>query len=99
MPDYSKSQIYTIRNKNDNSLIYVGSTTQPLSKRWYSHKKNAYNEKYTGYDNMELYIKMRETNDIDNWYIELYENCPCNNKNELHRKEGEIIRLIATLNK
>ena len=25
--------------KNDDSLIYVGSTIQPLFKRWFEHKK------------------------------------------------------------
>ncbi len=35
---------------------------------------------------------------IDNFYIELYELFPCNSKNELEQREGEIIRLIGTLN-
>ncbi len=30
---YKNGKIYTIRYKNDNSLIYVGSTVQPLFKR------------------------------------------------------------------
>ena len=34
-----------------------------------------------------------------NWYIELYELYPCNSKMELERKEGEIQRQIATINK
>ena len=34
MPDYSKGQIYTIRNRNDNSKIYVGSTIQSLAVRF-----------------------------------------------------------------
>jgi len=32
---YKNGKIYTIRHKNDDSLIYVGSTVQPLFKRWY----------------------------------------------------------------
>ena len=91
MPDYSKGVIYTIRYKLDDSLLYVGSTTQPLYKRWGDHKKHAYCEKHSGY-NMALCQKIRETNDIDNWYIELYEKIPCNNIDELHKKEGEIQR-------
>ena len=35
---YKNSKIYTIRYKNDNSLIYVGSTVQPLYKRFAMHK-------------------------------------------------------------
>ena len=38
MIDYSKSKIYTIRSNNYTSQIYVGSTTQQLSKRWGEHK-------------------------------------------------------------
>jgi hypothetical protein len=30
---YKNGKIYTIRCKNDDTLIYVGSTTQPLFKR------------------------------------------------------------------
>ena len=47
---------------------------------------------------MLLYQKIRETDDLDNWYIELYEKFPCNDKKELHKREGEVIREIGTLN-
>ena len=30
--------------------------------------------------------------DIDDWYIELYENFPCDNKEQLNKREGELIR-------
>ena len=33
MPDYKQGKIYTVRCKTDDTLIYVGSTTQPLSER------------------------------------------------------------------
>ncbi len=98
MPDYEKGQIYTIRYRLDDSLLYVGSTTQPLHKRWAEHKRKYNNSKPLNYNTLISY-KLRETNDIDNWYIELYELCPCNSKYELERKEGEIIRLLkANLN-
>jgi len=38
-------------------------------------------------------------NNWENWYIELYEEYPCDKKQLLDKKEGEIIRLIGTLNK
>ena len=93
MPDYSEGKIYTIRNRNDNTKIYVGSTIQPLHKRFYSHKCNSKKENCM---NIKLYLAVN--NDWANWYIELYENYPCNNKNELFKREGEIIRQIGTLN-
>ena len=94
---YQNGKIYTIRNKNNDTLIYVGSTVQPLHKRFHAHKFNAYNEKCKGY-NMLLYQKMREINNINDWYIELYEDFPTERKELLHKREGEVIREIGTIN-
>ena len=91
MPDYSKAKIYTIRCRTDNTLIYVGSTTQSLAKRWGGHKKDSRRKG-------ETLIYMTIGKDWDKWYIELYELYPCNSKEELCKKEGEIIRLIGNLN-
>ena len=93
MPDYSKGVIYTIRNKNDATKIYVGSTSQPLYKRFHQHKINCKKE-----SNMNIKFYVEVANDWTNWYIELYENYSCNNKNELCKREGEVIREIGTLN-
>ena len=54
---YKNGKIYTIRHKNDDSLIYVGSTIQPLFKRWHQHKEILNNENHKSY-NMLLYQKM-----------------------------------------
>ncbi len=94
MPDYKKGKIYTIRCFNDTSLVYVGSTTQTLSQRWTDHKKNCSVEKY---QNVCLYKKMNELGK-DNFYIELYDEYPSEDKNQLEKKEGEIARQIGTLN-
>ncbi len=94
MPDYSKGQIYTIRNRNDEAKIYVGSTIQPLYKRFHVHKSHSKCE-----ENMNRLLYIEVNGNWDNWYIELYENYPCNSKNELEKREGEIIRLIGTLNR
>jgi hypothetical protein len=95
---YKNGKIYTIRYRGDKDLIYVGSTTQLLHKRWYEHKKNCLNENNIQY-HMKLYQKMRETNDIENWHIELYEDFSCDRKEQLHKREGEIIREKSTLNR
>ena len=68
---YKNGKIYTIRCKNDDSLIYVGSTVQPLFKRWFEHKSKANNEKYETYNKL-LYQKIRETNNLNDWYIDRY---------------------------
>ena len=93
MSKYSKGKIYTIRCINDDSKIYVGSTIQPLCKRFSDHRTKSNKEKYK---NIKLYQEVQDWND---WYIELYENYNCNDKNELTKKEGEVIREIGTLNK
>ena len=82
---YKNGKIYTIRYKNDNRLIYVGSTVQPLYKRWSQHKLDSKNPKH---ENRLLYSKMNET-DINDWYIELYEDCPCERKEQLTQREGQ----------
>ena len=93
--DYSKGKIYTIRNKGDEADIYVGSTIQEyLCQRFAVHRQACRD----GKSNCLLHQKMRET-DVDDWYIELYEAFPCKNKDELLKREGEVIRLISSLNK
>ena len=97
MLDYKNGKIYTIRHKQDSSLVYVGSTCQDLYKRFYQHKlafKNPNCEIY----GIKLYTKMREDDYIDNWYIELHSYYACNNKEELIKREGEVMREISTLN-
>ena len=84
-------KIYSIRNTVDDS-IYVGSTTQPLCKRMAGHRnKLKYKPHY------KLYQKMAEVG-LDKFYIELIENCPCENKEELRKREGFFIREMGTLN-
>ena len=60
MPDYSKGKIYTIRNKNDPSLIYVGSTIQSLAKRLGEHRRHSRQERNKiKYLNHQLYTKLK----------------------------------------
>ena len=91
MPDYQNGKIYTIRNKYDTNLIYVGSTCKYyLSDRMGNHRHNAKKA-----PNNSFYKIIKDWND---WYIELYEKFPCSDKNELTKREGEVIREIGTLN-
>ncbi len=91
---YNNGNIYTIRCRTDNNLIYVGSTTQPLRKRWFTHKSRINNIKF---NTSLLYRTMIEIGK-EHFYIELYESYNCNSKEELNRREGEVIREIGTLN-
>ena len=80
---YQNGKIYTIRSF-ETDKIYIGSTCQSLSKRFSEHKSNFLlcRGKTSAF---ELLKK-------DDCYIELLENCPCNSKDELERRQGELIR-------
>ena len=85
---YQRGKIYTIRCYDDDTLIYVGSTIERLSARMSKHRCDK---------SCSLYQYVN--GNWDNWYIELYEEYPCNNKQLLGKREGEIIRLIGNINK
>lgn len=89
MPNYANGKIYTIRFNNSND-IYIGSTTQSLAVRFGEHKKDKTSLSYL--------IINKYNGDWSNCYYELYENYICNNREELNKKEGEIIRLFRNNN-
>ena len=75
---YASSQIYAIRS-HQTPEIYIGSTTQPLHKRFHHHKRS---------NKCSSKIIMQYTDA----YIELIENFPCGSKKELNKREGQHIR-------
>ena len=87
--DYQESKIYNIYN-TINDDIYVGSTTQKLCERMRDHRYCINNQKKK---DRPLYQAFRE-HGIEHFFIELIEKCPCNDKDELRKKEGEYIRLL-----
>ena len=93
MVNYQNGKIYTIRCRSDDTLIYVGSTSQTLSQRMTQHRCGC--KRSAGCS----FYKYIIDNNWDEWYIELYEMYPCNSKEELGKREGEVIRQIATINK
>ncbi len=72
--------IYSIRSHLTPN-IYIGSTTQPLHKRFYDHKK------------LSNTTTSKSIIALGDAYIELVENYVCADKNELRRREGVIIRI------
>jgi len=92
MPDYSTGKIYKIFSpSHPEAGYYVGSTIGRLSKRFYGHKTDYNRHKSgvfpTGYTSS---IVLFEYDDV---MIELIELCPCSCKDELNKREGEIIRM------
>jgi hypothetical protein len=95
--DYKNGKIYKIVD-NAYTKMYIGSTTQPLTKRFSKHKqcykvwKNGKASKVSSYCIFDEF-------GIENCKIELIEEYACENKNQLERKEGEHIRNNDCVNK
>ncbi len=87
MPKYEDSKIYAIRSyKTDR--VYIGSTTQTLTKRFIQHKHDA---------SKMLLCKSKELFQYGDAYIELIENYPCKTLEELHKRETEIMKITPNL--
>jgi len=95
--DYKNGKIYKIID-NAYTKMYIGSTTQPLSKRFSRHKAN-YKLWQEGTHHKVLIFNIFDEFGIENCKIELIENYVCNSKNELERKEGEHIKNNDCVNK
>ena len=80
---YSKAVIYKIYNIDEPEKFYVGSTANSIWRRFYNHKAMSKKCKSFFYT---------EVNRIgwDKFKIEVIENFPCNNKQELFAEEERI---------
>jgi hypothetical protein len=87
MPNYSNGKIYLVRFYDNDKLVYIGSTTQSLAVRFGGHKK-----KSNFSCSLHRCIDSTYNGDWSKCYIELLEIYDCQNKEELNKKEGEIIR-------
>jgi hypothetical protein len=85
MPDYEQGKIYIIWSPNTDK-VYIGSTCQPLHKRFNDHKRSSNNPKFF------TKTTVKEVFDYRDARIELIEDYPCANRAELNRREGHIIR-------
>ena len=97
MNRYENGNIYKVADLDFNKC-YMGSTTEPLSKRMERHRR--------------LYQRYNETGKVDTRCCSLFdkygvENCkfllledyPCKTKEELLRREGEYIKKNECLNR
>lgn len=82
---YHKGKIYTIRSYQTDKF-YIGSTCDLLHKRLYKHRIN---NKCINGSNVSSSIIL----DYEDHYIELLEEFKCDNKAQLLKREGELIRL------
>ena len=94
MPDYNDAKIYKLWSPSTN-LIYIGSTTQTIAQRLAEHIA-VYKCFKNGKGNFITSFKVLECED---YKIELLELYPCNNRTQLHKKEGEYIKSLECVNK
>ena len=85
MPDYQKGKVYKI-SCNITGLTYYGSTTQPLSVRMGGHKRM-------------MNCSSKQIIMGGNYDYSLVEDCPCENKEQLHRRERFYIENNECVNK
>ena len=92
MPDYQKGKIYKIVDLNE-EMMYIGSTTKDTLAQRMAQHRSTYKKQYTSsHDIFDTY-------GIENCKILLIENYPCNSRDELNKREGELIRQFDCVNK
>jgi hypothetical protein len=92
--DYKNSKIYKIIS-NETEDIYIGSTTQPLYKRFYEHKS-----KYKLWlGGQHCYVSSFELLKYGKCDIILIEDHPCERKEQLHARERYWIENTNCINK
>ena len=94
MPDYQKGKIYKIIS-NETDEVYIGSTTQTLSLRLGGHKRNY--KKYL--NNKYSYTTSYNILKYDDVKIILIEECPCDNREQLLKREQYYIDNMDCINK
>jgi len=98
MVNYTNGKIYQIID-NANTKRYIGSTTlNLLSQRFQQHKMAYKLWKQTNKGYYTTFIIFEEFG-VENCQIELVEQCSCENKDQLNKKEGEYIRAFECVNK
>ena len=90
MPNYQNAKIYALRSHQTKD-IYIGSTAELLCRRIAKHKYD--------FKTKRTHITSKHILKYDDCYIELIEEFPCNNRMELHRREGYYIREMDCVNK
>ena len=93
--NYSNISIYKIQHVNDETLLYVGQTTD-FTKRKSAHKSRAKNSKM---NDCKLYSMIRDNGGWDMFNMIEVKKFPCTNKKEAEAEEDRVMReLKSTLN-
>jgi hypothetical protein len=96
--DYSNCSIYKIEHIEDESLIYVGHTTN-FKQRKAQHKQRCNHEKSKEF-NLKLYTMIRQNGGFEMFKMIEIEKYKCNDRREADKRENEVMKeLKATMNK
>ena len=82
MKNYPNGKIYKITN-DFSDHVYIGSTCQPLAKRFYEHKKEA----RRGTKHTRHLFAFATEHGWDRFRITLLEHYPCDSRDELRQRE------------
>jgi len=93
--DYSKGQIYKLWSLDNLDMVYVGSTCQNLNVRLAGHKRSWKWWKKTGKGYKKSCDMFENCQEVK---IELVEESPCENRQQLLRTEGKYIREMDCIN-
>lgn len=94
-PDFSLAYVYQFYHPDNEELFYVGSSCQPEAVRSSHHKYTARHESFTS----QLYVTMRQSENIDSWVMTRLESFPCENNDQLRQREEHWrVTLNAPLN-
>ena len=95
--NYSKCCIYKIEHNDNESLVYVGHTTN-FDKRKTAHKSGCKNDNGKDY-NFKVYQMIRENGGWEMFKMIEVEKYPCNDRREAERRENEAMKeLKASMN-
>ena len=94
---YAGAKIYKVVD-NAYTMCYYGSTTQPLSKRMDNHRMSYKLFKEGKGCSLSAY-DIFDAHGVDNCKIELVEECPCESREQLRKREGFYIRNNECVNK
>jgi len=82
------NDISSLENIENDKIIYIGNTTQPLSKKFYDLKKETKKSKCAFYK----YVIDKYNGNFSKWKINLLENYNAKDKEDLENKTNEYIK-------
>ena len=95
--DYSNGLIYSIVCKTDETMLYIGSTTN-YTQRKNKHKTTCNNDKSNRH-HLQVYVMIRANGGWDNFDMKPIKEFPCENSIQLTIEEERIRKEVkANLN-